>query len=330
MYFVFAGITVFMIAGLAGFTNSVKFSGSIIYRMAALTMGMVLYLFMFVILVDLLSLVVKLKPIIQGTLVLTLTLGTSLYGFINSYHLRKTEIEISVPGLTKELRAVHLSDIHLGHFRGKRFMERIKDKTNSMNPDMVFITGDLFDGKIKLNAETLEPIKGMKSPVYFVEGNHDGYSGVQKIKKLMRDAGSTVLENEVLMHDGLQVVGLNHMLPDSTTPGMHATLGRETMKNILPGIKIDKDKPSVLLHHSPDGIQYASAAGIDLYLSGHTHAGQLFPITLLNELIFKYNKGLDKFNNTRIFVHEGVGTFGPPMRVGTRSEIVFIKLVPQN
>lgn len=330
MYLIFAGITVYMIAGLAGFTNSSSLTGSFIYGSAAIIMGIVLYLFMFVILVDILKLAVKLKPVIQGTIVLALSLGISLYGLLNSFNLRSTTIAIPVKGLTKEISAVHLSDIHLGHFRGKRFLERIVEKAKSHRPDMVFLTGDLFDGKIRLNAEALEPLVKLEAPLYFVEGNHDGYSGVKKIKQLMRDAGARVLENEVTEDGELQIVGLNHMLPDSTTVGMHATLGRETIKDILPGLKVEKDRPSVLLHHSPDGIQYASEAGIDLYLTGHTHAGQLFPITLLNDLIFKYNSGLDSYKSTSIFVSEGLGTFGPPMRIGTKSEIVFIKLLPEN
>ncbi len=83
-----------------------------------------------------------------------------------------------------------------------------------------------------------------------------------------------------------------------------------------------------MLHHSPDGIKYANEYGIDLYLAGHTHAGQLFPINYLNALLFKYNKGLSDYNGSKIFVSQGAGTFGPPMRVGTKSEISLISLMP--
>lgn len=102
------------------------------------------------------------------------------------------------------------------------------------------------------------------------------------------------------------------------------------MKSILPGIPTDPDLPTILLHHSPDGIQYANEKGVDLYLTGHTHAGQLFPVTLIGELIYTYNKGLHDYNGTKIFVGEGAGTFGPPMRVGSHSTITVFDLKPDS
>lgn len=329
LYILFAFLTVFMIGGLAGFTNSLSPIGSLIYKSSAITMGLILYLFITVIVINLLSLLIDIQPFTKGILVLVFTFGISLFGIINSFSLKVREIEIPVKGLQNKISAIHLSDIHIGHFRGQKFLQRIVKKTNIQKPDLVFITGDLFDGRIRLNSETLEPLMNMQAPVYFVEGNHDGYSGVKKIKSLLREKGVNVMENEVAWYKDLQIVGLNHLLPDSVTVGMHATLGKETIKNVLPTLNIDKSAPSVLLHHSPDGVQYASLEGIDLYLAGHTHAGQLFPITLINELIFKYNGGLDRFSNTAIYVSEGVGTFGPPMRVGTRSELALIKLTPK-
>ncbi len=325
----FAAVTVLMIFGLFGFTNSTSLVGTIVYKVSAVLMGLVLYLFITVIIINLLSLVVPIKEIYQGISVIAATILIIVFGIFNSYNLKVSRLEIPIKGLKNEVALIHLSDIHLGHFRGEKFLERIVDISNRQDPDLILITGDLFDGRIRLKGETLEALRETKVPVYFVEGNHDGYTGVKVIKDLLREKGVRVLENEVALEGELQIIGLNHLLPDSTTVGMHATLGKETIKNILPGLNIDRERPSILLHHSPDGIQYASAAGVDLYLAGHTHAGQLFPITLINDLIFKYNKGLNEYRNTRIFVSQGVGTFGPPIRVGTRSEIALIKLIPE-
>ncbi len=329
LYILFAGTTVFMIGGLAGFTNSVSFAGTILYKIAAVIMGFVLYLLIINLLIDLLSLFVKIKPLTHGLISLTITTLISVFGILNAYNTRVKAIEIPIAGLSEEITLMHLTDIHIGHFRGVKFLGNLVKQTNNLKPDIVVITGDLFDGKVRLKQEILEPLKQLDAPAFFVEGNHDGYTGVEKVKELVRNTGVRVLENEVFEVAGIQLAGLNHMLPDSTTVGMHATLSRATIKNILPTLSIKKDIPSLLLHHSPDGIQYAAEEGIDLYLAGHTHAGQLFPVTLINDLIFKYNKGLHSYNGTKIYVSPGAGTFGPPMRIGTRSEITFIKLVPE-
>ena len=253
----------------------------------------------------------------------------SLYGIWNSFQTKVTEIDIPVKGLQKEIRAVHLSDIHIGHFRGKGFLQEIVNKTNYQNPDVVFLTGDLFDGKIRLSQENISPLKKLQAPVYFVNGNHDGYTGVEIIKEYLRNINVRVLENEIDHFGELQIIGLNHMRSVPDKADMHAAPGGPSIKETLAAMEINPAQPTVLLHHSPDGIEYADQHGVDLYLAGHTHAGQLFPIIYLNELIFKYNRGLHQFKETRILVSEGLGTFGPPMRLGTKSEIILLRLKPE-
>jgi len=329
LYMLFACTTLFMIGGLAGFTNSVSLTGTVLYKIAAVVMGFVLYLLIIVLCVDLVALFVKISPLTHGIITLVVAALISVYGIFNAYNTRVVKLEVPVKNLAKELSIMHLTDIHIGHFRGVKFLGNLVKKTNRNKPDIVVITGDLFDGKVRLKQEILEPIKELDAPVFFVDGNHDGYTGVEKVKELLRNAGVKVLENEVFATEGLQIVGLNHMLPDSTTVGMHATLSQATIKNILPAIGLVPDKPSILLHHSPDGIQYAEKAGIDLYLAGHTHGGQIFPVTIINNYIFKYNKGLHEYKRSRIYVSPGAGTFGPPMRIGSRSEIALIKLVAE-
>jgi predicted MPP superfamily phosphohydrolase len=93
-------------------------------------------------------------------------------------------------------------------------------------------------------------------------------------------------------------------------------------------MNINENQPTVLLHHGPDGIKYANKAGVDLYLAGHTHAGQLWPATHVAKMIFEYNKGLRTFEDTQVYVSQGTGTFGPPMRVGTQSELTILNIKP--
>lgn len=328
--FVFPVLTLFMVFGMMPLSNTTSSFGSTIYVLAAILMGVLLYLLLSVLLIDAIHLFTKFSPKIYGISALSLTLIISIYGIANSWNIQVTQQEVKMKGLTEEIRAMHLSDIHIGHFRGNNFLEKIVEKTNKENVDVVFITGDLFDGKINLTKEELLPLTKLKAPVYFVEGNHDRYTGIETIKQYLKEINIHVLENEIAILGKLQIIGLNHMRADSETFDMHAAGNHATIKSTLEKLSIDKNKPTILLHHSPDGIKYANQFGVDLYLAGHTHAGQLFPIKYIANLIFDYNKGLHDFKGTKIFVSQGTGTFGPPMRVGTKSEIAVIILKPQS
>lgn len=328
LYVLFALGTVFMIGGLMAFTNSVSSIGRIVYLLASISMGFTLYLIMSVLLVDLVHFLVKAKPVIYGMTAILIASVVTVFGIWHSYNLKTTFVEIPIKGITNEIRAAHISDLHIGHFRGKNFIQKIVDSTKKLDIDVVFLTGDLFDGKIKLNREVISPFEQLEVPIYFVEGNHDDYSDPERIKQELRETGIIVLENEVVTWGEFQIIGLDHMPADSHAVDMHATLEHATIKDILPTLDFDREKPSILLHHSPVGIKYASEHGIDLYLAGHTHGGQLFPVNYIAKLMFPYNRGLYEYNGTKIYVSQGTGTFGPPLRVGTRSEIAIVNLIP--
>jgi len=326
LYSISGFLSIFMIAGVMGASNSISTIGHIIYVIAAIAMGVLLYLLISTLLVDLLSVFTNFKPLTYGLIVIIATFIVVSYGTWNSFNTKVTNVEIPVSGLNNDIKLMHLSDVHIGHFRGISWVQKLVDIINDNEIDFVVITGDLFDGRINLNHQTLEPLKQIKVPIYFVEGNHDGYSGVNEIKALLRNYGVVVLENEITDYDNLQIIGLNHMLADDGSLNMHVPGNRLTIKSALSQLNINKDQPSLLLHHSPDGIKYASENGVDVYLAGHTHAGQLFPINYIAKLLFAYNEGLHDYNGTRIFVSQGAGTFGPPMRIGTISEISLITL----
>jgi len=118
---------------------------------------------------------------------------------------------------------------------------------------------------------------------------------------------------------------LDYMNADENSFDMHA-VNRLTIKEELPKIPLSKNLPVVLMHHSPVGLEYVSRAGVDLMLSGHTHAGQIFPATLLTPFLFPLNKGLHRQDDTTFFVSQGAGTYGPRMRLGSANEINLIRL----
>jgi predicted MPP superfamily phosphohydrolase len=315
-----------MIGGTMGAVNAVSTVGHYIFIVAATTMGFVLYLLLSTIVVDVVSLFLKAKPIYYGLAVLSLAAMVSIYGIWNAKQLKLTEVDITIKGLQKSIRAAHLTDTHLGHFRGAGNLQNIVETINRQNVDVVFFTGDLLDSKIQLKPESMLPLQGLNAPIFFVEGNHDEYTGVKAIKDYLRSIGVNVLNNQVTQWGELQIIGLTFMVADSHASSPHASPNGPNIQNVLESMEIEKEKPTVLLHHGPNGVKYANKAGVDLYLAGHTHAGQLWPATYVAKMIFEYNKGLHDFNGTKVYVSQGTGTFGPPMRVGTESELAILNL----
>ncbi|MBR1513423.1 MAG: metallophosphoesterase [Bacteroidales bacterium] len=281
-------------------------------------------------LVDLVHLVVPLGKGVFGLCVLALTLCTSVYGFIHAASPKLKEVTIALPHLEKDVTAVQLTDVHLGHFRGKQHLQKLVDMVNSANPDVVFFTGDFIESWYNCSEEVISPMKQLKAPVFFVDGNHDTYVDADRIKEMCRKAGMRVLENEAVEYAGLQIVGLDYMVADENArDDMHAAKGDETIKSAMPKMGVSSSMPTVVLHHSPVGAKYIEEAGADLYLSGHTHGGQFFPVTLINNRLFEYNRGLYQRGNMAVYVSCGSGTFGLPLRIGTDSEVTVIHLKPK-
>lgn len=244
-----------------------------------------------------------------------------LYGVINAWLVRVNEIAVKLPNLPRSWRgrtAALVSDLHLGHVNGRRFAARIVAKVEQLRPDIVFIAGDLFDGT-KVNAEeVLTPLKRLSAiyGAYFITGNHEEFSDSGKLIDTIKDTGVQVLDNEKIVVDGLQIIGVNHS--DSAKPAR--------LRSILAQAVVDPNQSSILLSHSPHGLSLAEEAGVSLQLSGHTHGGQIFPFTWLTRRIFgEYTYGLNRFGQLMVYTSSGAGTWGPTMRVATRPEIVLIR-----
>jgi predicted MPP superfamily phosphohydrolase len=171
----------------------------------------------------------------------------------------------------------------------------------------------------------VEPLSRIKSRlgVYAVTGNHEFYAGVDKAVRFMEQAGVCVLRNRWVTIDSiLNLVGLDYMTEEQQ-------LGRKNppLETIMTGM--DKSLPTILMYHTPIRLKNAEAAGIDLQLSGHTHKGQLFPFNLITKLVYTVDSGYARIGKMQIYVSNGVGTWGPPLRVGAPPEIVQIILHTQ-
>lgn len=279
---------------------------------------------------DLLHLFLKPSPALRGWLTVGLTTLLTGYGVWNAYHFRVKEVTIPIRGLTEEIRAVHLTDIHLGNSRGKKELERIVRITRELRPEIILNTGDLFDSKTHFNGneDVLDAFRTISVPHYFVFGNHDEQVGLKQVLRRTERSGVTLLMNGMAHNGELQIVGLNNMLADSDSFDIHATNDSTTVKSVMQSLEIEPERPLIVLHHRPDGIPYMADGGADLLLTGHTHAGQMFPFTLIAKWMFGYNKGLYQYEEMYIYVSQGLGTFFSPIRFGTQSEITLLRLVP--
>lgn len=335
LYAMIAIIVLFVIVSFILLSHEIGSFSDSHFMAASILMGVLAFLILSVILVDISLLFIHIKPKFAGLIVLSLALSIIGYSVWNASTTRIKYLDIQIPRLAKEYRIMHLSDMHIGPFRGQKFVQNIVDKTIDCNVDAVIITGDLYDGVDKLDKNNIQPFTKIKTPIFFIEGNHDISIGSEKVKQAATEVGMIVLENEIVNFNEIQIIGLDYLPEDessyykekySTKKGTE----RKTIKSVLLNLEIDKEKPSILLHHSPAGIKYINQKGVDLFLSGHTHAGQLFPFTWIIKHLFKYHYGLHNYNGTNIFVSQGIGTSGPPMRLGSESEMVVLKLTPRN
>jgi len=288
----------------------------VFYTAASAWMGISFYLLSFLVIHGLTSLFIKIPHETAGILIGVLTVTVSFYSILKSSDLKIKEVEVPLNNLKKDLKVVQLSDIHIGSIRNSGYMERIVNETNKLNPEMVFITGDMVDGSARLHKHTFKSINALKAPVFFVTGNHDFYEGMDEVLRVLEGINVRILRNELIEHGGLQIIGVEY------------SYGRKNLENALSKMNINPEKPSVLLYHLPREVEAANAAGINLQLSGHTHAGQMIPLNLIVKLMFPYMRGFYNYRDTKIYVSQGTGTWGPPMRLGSRCEITSIHLKP--
>lgn len=251
----------------------------------------------------------------------------TVVGAVHAYGLRVNEVTIPLEGLERDVTVMHISDVHIGPQRGGANLDRIVEETNRRQPDFVLINGDLVDGNRALEPGQLDALGRIEAPAYFTTGNHDHSVDMDRALEIIAGHGVRILHNEVVTLHGLQLVGLTYMNADEETFDAHS-VNKLTIKDELPKIEVDDELPVLVMHHSPVGLEYVSAAGVDLMVSGHTHAGQVFPATIIAAWQFPLRKGLHERDGTQFWVSQGAGTYGPRMRLGTSNEIDLIRLEP--
>ncbi len=260
----------------------------------------------------------RLAAVIFGVAIVTATVGMA-----NSFWLRVRRLNVRLPNLPRSWHgrvAALVSDTHLGPVRGTGFSGRIVSLLNRYKPDVVFLTGDFYDGTAADVNLFAKPLAGLTAPLgaYFVTGNHEEFTNPRQYIDALSHAGVRVLDNETVTVDGLQILGI--AFHELATPGH--------FRAALSHAGLDRTNPSVLLTHAPNRLREAEQAGVTFQLSGHTHKGQFFPWTRVVTRIYgKFAYGLHTLGNLQVYTTSGAGTWGPPIRLGSNPEIVLLRFI---
>lgn len=307
------------------------------------SMIMVVYAFLILLLIDVVRLLNRWlgfipkrvrehpkTPLTLGVAVVILILGAVIYGGWNARNPVVNEYEVTVnkeAGSRKELRIAMVSDIHFGPVIDAGRLEPLLERMEELKPDLVLLAGDITDGRLPPGAgrELATVLGKIEAPlgIFAVPGNHD--------RDLRDDEGELMqaLEAEGIrvLKDRLVPIGEDLYLIGRNDPRLHEGPERVKLEELMKGI--DSRKPLILLDHRPVDLEEARAAGIDLQLSGHTHRGQIFPANLITALIYEEDWGLLKKGNYHLIVSCGYGTWGPPLRIGNRPEVVSVTMTFQ-
>lgn len=318
-----------------------SFATDILVSIGSYWLAAMIYFLLFILLFDLLRLVNHFVPFFPSFIinkfgvfkkylafsVVVIVSVTIFVGYINAIHPKIKTVNLKINKKIEGMSGLNvavISDIHLGTIIGRERFSKIVDEINKLNPDLILIAGDLVDESIGpvINDNIGKCVERLKSKygIYAVTGNHEyiggveaatGYFSKHKINWI-RDSVVNI-ENKVLL------VGRDDRTITRFTGKVRKPLS-EIMRNI------DYRLPIILMDHQPIGLDEAVANKVDLQLSGHTHHGQIWPFNYITEKIYEVSRGHKLKQNTHFYISSGVGTWGPPVRIGNTPEIVNIKL----
>ena len=308
----------------------------------ALWFAILLYAFMAVFLIDIIRLIDRFFPFIPynvfgsvatfklavfGVVMLYLLLVVG-YGFYNAGNIKVKTLEITLPKKGSKLDSLNvafLSDTHFSPISGYAKAEQIHGILAGINPDLILMGGDIIDDKAHhlVRHEIDKKLKEFKAPlgVITINGNHEFINGYKESTVFIKNSGINLLSDSVAVIDSAIVrVGREDL-----SINRFAGKQRKSLPELMEGVR-QLDLPVILLDHQPFGLEQAEQNGVDLQLSGHTHNGQLFPANLIVKRIYEQPWGYHRRGKTQYYVSSGAGVWGPPVRLGSDSEIILLKI----
>lgn len=299
---------------------------SIVYEIGDSTIFVLLYLFMLFLVLDiccLVGIIPKSCLHSNGQIAMGITaLMLIVFGYGNWHYNKKVRQPIHLTTkkpLDKELKIVMLSDLHLGYHNRRTEFSKWVDKINAEHADLILIGGDIVDISVRplLEEQIAEEFQRLNAPVYACLGNHEYFSGEPQAQKFYQEAGITLLRDSVVKLKDITVIGRD----DRTNPH------RKALSSVMQGV--DKKKFLILLDHQPYHLEEAEKEQIDFQFSGHTHHGQVWPISWITDAIYEDAFGPLTKGHTQYYVSSGMGIWGGKFRIGTRSEYVVVTISHQ-
>lgn len=266
--------------------------------------------------------------IIVGTITFILMAALLIVGSWNAWMPVVRTYHVTIPkkaGSLDKIRIGMVSDIHLGTIVGKRHLERLVSEMDKMKPDIILMPGDVIDDDIKpfIQDDMGSVMRKLHAPlgIYAVLGNHEYFGGhIQQFVNEMKAIDIHVLQDEsILIEDSFYIIGRK----DATAQRSDVE-GRQSISSLTAAV--DHSLPLIMMDHQPTDLGQAAANGIDLSLSGHTHRGQMAPNHLITRRLFELDWGYMKKEGLNAIVSSGFGTWGPPVRIGSRSEVIQIEV----
>ena len=296
--------------------------------------AMVLYMFMMFILVDVLKIIllkadkkrILLTPLVKiychGMLIVGIGLLIALYSVYIAKNPHVTEYQVTIDKhMEDDINIVLLSDIHAGTAVKEHQFDIMLDKVNELDADIICLAGDIFDESsdkqiIRYACDTFSRMHSVYG-VYYITGNHD--KGIMEdFEELLLAAGVKIIDDSAVFIDN------RFYLVGRTDLGMEGEKERTSMEQLLE--QVDASYPVILLDHRPTALEEARGTCVDLQLSGHTHAGQIFPGNIIVDIFNDVGYGFKNYHGLNVIVSSGYGTWGFPIRVGSHSEIVNVIL----
>lgn len=249
-----------------------------------------------------------------------------LYGYLNAKTIRVKTFDLAINKnnpLHKELNIVMASDIHLGTIIGRKPTRKIVELINSLKPDIILLPGDIIDSEVEpvVKQDLGSVLRELSATygVFGVTGNHEYIGGVEEAVKYIRAHDVDLLRDEVREIAGVTIIGREDRSYKSKNGDRRKSLD-ELAANI------DHTKPLIIMDHQPFHLEEAEAIGADLQVSGHTHHGQMWPLSFITKRMYEMSWGYIKKSNTHIYVSSGAGSWGPPVKIGNHAEIIQFRL----